>query len=192
MDPCAVATEGRFNIRSYCAVSISIPRKATFDKGLTFNVPIELHRKLMDTLEMVIHWFYDPGKKDLFYLDEKDNPHFNPDYRNLRYSVKNKRNNTRIEFAPSEVEVDGKIVEGVVVFINYTDNLTMLPLSELEEIFAVLSSFSYQAEISALSQIYTMSLITKRIVSPDEFSAHTRFEAFGNTNIQPSSNPFKR
>lgn len=192
LDPCVLTTEARMNVKSYCAVNIMIPRKDsnTNMKGLTFSIPPELYRKFMNTLEMVIHWFYDPGKKDLFCLDDKNIPHFNSVYQNLKYVVKNKRNGNRIDFAPAEVEVEGTIVEGVILTINYLDNISYVSLSELEDIYSILSNFSYQSEILVLSQMYTFGLITKRMMSPSDYSNHCRFESYG--NINPVKNPFTK
>ena len=77
----------------------------------------------------------------------------------------------------------------VSISINFLDNITQVSLNDLEEIFSILKNFSYQNEICLLTQMYTMSLITKRIVTPDEYSVHLRFDSYG--NVTPINNPFK-
>ena len=190
IDPVIVANENRYTIREYCAISLSNPQNK-FAKGANFTVSMDIYHKFMNKLEMVIHWFYDPGKNDLFCMDDNNSPHFNLKYRDLRAVIKNRENNNQMEIMPSEVEVSDKIYEGISMAINFVDNITFIPLYELENIFNILKGFSFQNEEILLTQMYTMGLLTKRVMNPADYSAHLRFSSYGNINTaNASNNPF--
>ena len=104
---------------------------------------------------MAVEWFYDEGKPDLFVVNEKDQLVFNNDYNELSVLVHSAQAyNEHLEIRPCVNNADSdRGHEGVILFINAMDGAVVLNREEFEELYVLLSGFSYQAEMELLVKV---------------------------------------
>ena len=180
-DPYITQFSNSFTVKSGCYLLLGNPK--VYGPGTNFTISPKNFKKVLNTIEMAIHWFYDPGKKDMFFIDENNQKQFNLDYQKLKISVKNKNNGTCIVFSPCLVDGYNGVEEGVCLYINEPANNVGITLTELKELFSSLSCFGFQSETILLMQALDFNLKNNRIISRDEESIHRTIEgtdrAFG-------------
>lgn len=174
-DPYSVQFNNNFTIKTDSYLLISNPK--VYGTGTTFTVTTKNRKKVRDTIEMVIHWFYDPGKKDMFFIDDNNEKQFNLDYQNLRMAVKNKNKNTSLVFSPCIVDGQYGPEEGVCMYINDPSNIVFLTLSDLKEVLSVIDEFNFQTESILLTQALDFHLKNKRVVNREQESIFRTIES---------------
>lgn len=118
----------------------------------------------------ILSWFDSPEFRDLFMTDEHENRLMvNMDYREVNALVKGSRYDSQAMMAvPTVIEIDSVQHEGCVLYINRSNYALSLIDSDIEEIYGILQSFSFQAEAQLLLYIaQNPELVSKQEMSYD-------------------------
>lgn len=119
-------------------------------KNNYFKVNPKNHFKVVKFFNNILKWFFDKNMNDLFYEYEGELI-FNADYKSLNEKLKvGTKSIQRMNAIPSVVEYGGRKQEGVVIYINENKNQLILTLNQIQDIFGILSNFSFQHEIIIL------------------------------------------
>ena len=123
--------------------------------GAMFRINQATHYQVLMGFKKALDWFYDPNKADLFVVNEKNQLTFNNDYNNLIVTIHSSQiYNEHMEIRPCVNNSDSdRGHEGVIIFLNSASSYIIINREELEEIYTLLSNFSYQAEIDLLVKV---------------------------------------
>ena len=126
-----------------------------FGSRQTFTITPATHYQVLSARRKAVEWFYAEDKPDLFVLNEKDQLVFNNDYNELSVLVHSAQTyNEHLEIRPCVNNADSdRGHEGVILFINAMDGAVVLNREEFEELYVLLSGFSYQAEMELLVKV---------------------------------------
>ena len=126
-----------------------------YDSKQNFTITPACHYQVLAGMKRAVEWFYDEGKPDLFVVNEKDQLVFNNDYNELSVLVHSAQAyNEHLEIRPCVNNADSdRGHEGVILFINAMDGAVVLNREEFEELYVLLSGFSYQAEMELLVKV---------------------------------------
>lgn len=163
-----------YNIPDRLKLEISI-------SGKNFKIGWERHLIVLNAFSKAFEWFYEEKKKDLFYKDEAGDLFYNAEYNHLVETVySGQKDHSFIEIRPVVVERGTSKCEGVIVALDDKESYAMLTITELMQVVAIISQFSFQEETNILmNAMQTTGKI--RIVNQND-----RSNAFKNTNPQSS------
>lgn len=114
--------------------------------GEKFKINTTSIYSVIQGFKTVLDWFYDKDKNDMFVIGEAGNLIFNNDYNNLSVSISS-YDNQHLEILPCvNNKKNDRGVEGVCIFVNRYEASMILTRKELEEVYVLLSTFSFQTE----------------------------------------------
>lgn len=133
-----------YNIPDRVKLAISIA-------GKSFNIGWQRHMHALNGFSKAFEWFYEKKKKDLFYKDEAGDLFYNSEYNNLVETIySGQKDHSFIEIRPVVVERGMSKYEGVIIALDDKESYAMLTVSELMQVVAIMSQFSFQAEANIL------------------------------------------
>ena len=142
-----------------CYITINIrpkDRNLPYQSCSAFLLEPEYYTLVKAWME-VLHWFYDPDKKDLFLFDENGNLMFNTTYNDLGKTVTDSKkypNTQKITVMPNLVYRGDKTHEGIVLHLRDLDVQTTLTRNEFANLVKILQGFSYADEPFRLAFAY--------------------------------------
>ena len=129
----------------------NVDRKNNFFK----ITPRNLYRTIK-FFDEIVKWFYDKDLTDLFLQGDDNKLVFNADYQHIKARTKpDKHNQTAMRAIPAVISSDdGKIYEGIYLYINKMENVVPLTLSEVEDILGLLAKFSFEESLLLMLEAY--------------------------------------
>lgn len=119
-------------------------------KNNYFKINPKNHFRVVRFFNNILKWFFDKNMNDLFYEYEGELI-FNADYKSLSEKLKvGTKSIQRMNAIPAVVDYGGRKQEGVIIYINENENQLILTLNQLQDIFGILSNFSFQHEMIIL------------------------------------------
>ncbi len=150
----------------FATANVSAILKFKFNgaNGPTFRINQATHHQVLMGVKKAVDWFYDDSKADLFVVNEKDQLVFNNDYNDLSVVINSAQAyNEHMEIRPCVNNAESERGhEGVIIFLNSASSYIVINREELEEIYTLLSNFSYQAEIDLLLKVDMLA--TKMVI----------------------------
>lgn len=140
-------------------------------------------------LRRAVEWFYDDAKKDMFLYDDNNDLTFNFRYKDLNEIYQDPFNsNIFMKILPSAIQSkNGKLIEGVNIYINQIETMVSLSRYDLEDLLAVMSGFSFHQEgILLLIAYYTVKNEPNGIINQQFYVSQQKME--GNLKAIPIDN----
>lgn len=150
--------------------------------GKNFKIGWERHIHLLNGFSKALEWFYDEKKKDLFYKDDTGDLFYNAEYNKLVETIySGQKDHSFIEIRPVVVERGTSKAEGIIVALDDRESYATLTVSELTQVVAILSQFSFQSETNILLNAMQSACGQIPVVDPNNRTA-----TFKNTNPRPA------
>lgn len=135
--------------------------KGTSNQTANFRIsPRNIYRIVL-FFDTVLHWFTDPNMKDLFMLTDDNLLVFNNDYNSLSLlTEKDQFESGMLKAVPAIIDYGESRYEGISLFINTTENIVQLTVTEVKNIYGILKSFSFAEEVNL--SIMTLDYLDRR------------------------------
>lgn len=142
-----------------------------------FHVTVNNHYQVIKFFNKIMKWLFDDAYNDLFLMGPTNKLMFNSDYKSLHATVEcYTQDRTQIMTGvPSLVSYDGKVFEGINLFINTSDYIIPLTYKEVGIVFSILSEFNFSAEVTKLLTMYDY-VIRNNKVRPSVSESRTPFD----------------
>lgn len=159
---------------------------STYGSNTFYKVtPKNLYRTIL-FFDKIISWFSDPSMKDLFLINESGDLVFNADYLKVKAVVGNPQYDQCVMKAiPTVVEFNAKKYEGIYLYINKVEQSVPLIVNEIEVIYDLLKTFSFQEEI-VLNLMSYQYASTNNTIESDSL----RWKSNGHSGGDSSRTPF--
>ena len=133
-------------------------RYAEKPKDTRFKINTRNHYRVTKFFRQILNWFEYDQFRDLFIVDEHDGRLIvNMDFRNLTAKVEGNRLDGQAMLAvPAVITTDSVQSEGCALMINRTNYTITLTDQDIESVYGILKSFSFQQEVSMLLQLTSM------------------------------------
>lgn len=156
----------------FITYQVQVPYENRHDpkpKDTSFKINSRNLYRTVKFFRKILSWFEEDQYRDLFIVDEHDgNLIVNMDFKNLRANVEGNRLDAQAMMAvPAVVTNDSVQSEGCVLIINRTNYSIALTDKDVESIYGILSSFSFQQETMLLLQLASMKAL--RTTEPPRF-----------------------
>ncbi len=149
--------------------------------------PRNLYR-VLKFFNIIVKWFYDESKKDLFLINDENELVFNSDYNNLyTITAKTLNENCTMKAIPTVVIFNDKKYEGIHLYINKSTNVIIMTKEEVEMILGFLKEFSFNDEI--IECLTALEYASRNNLIQDNTGG---FNNNNNTNNRYQKSPFDK
>lgn len=138
-------------------------------KKASFRITVRNYYDTIKFFNTIMKWLYDDKYNDLFLIGPDNKVMFNADYKSLHTTTSTRLYEDQLMKAvPSVVEQEGKLYEGVNIFINNTEYRISLTFEEVGMVFGILQNFNFSTEVTKLLLMYNYVIKDKtRIHNPE-------------------------
>lgn len=162
--PCeTVVVQNGYNVNPIGILYLALPFKEGRTSKNSLDIRLKNRMKILRCISEALTWF--EQYPDL-YVTQNNDLYFNTNYSELAAKYRSEPSETpqAMKIIPLVVEgSDGNKAEGVLLYINGTDNFVQMTKDELQELFDVLLNFNFTTEVQLSYQALIMSILTNKI-----------------------------
>lgn len=162
--PCETTIiQNGYNVNPIGILYLALPWKENAVAKRSLDIRLKNKLQILRCISEALNWFNDYN--DL-YVTQDGILHFNTNYNNLAAKYRSDLSETpqSMKIVPVVIETGmNAYEEGVILYINHTENFIQLTKNELQELFDILYHFDFGIEVQLSYQALVMSYLTNKI-----------------------------